>query len=114
MSAAAGFPALLERFFTERLIHLNQWLTMPPFLDADADGEHDDTDRCPDTKTGALVDDSGCSLGQFCAAIDANAEDGKKTCNRSDWQNDEPLGRPKDCKAKEEVKGSAIYLCLPR
>lgn len=38
-------------------------------LDADGDGEHDRSDRCPEPAPGETVDDSGCSLAQLCATI---------------------------------------------
>jgi hypothetical protein len=81
----------------QALIDLDQCLNQPPpFLDADADGdgEHDRTDACPATPAGADVDQAGCSLAQFCHSVSAPSA---AVCNKSDWQNDEPLGNPKDC-----------------
>jgi hypothetical protein len=66
--------------------------------DADADGIPDRLDRCPSTPAGAAVDASGCSLAQFCARIDATTAAGPALCAAVDWQNDEPLGSPCDCK----------------
>ncbi len=79
----------------------------PAFLDADGDGEHDRTDRCPATAPGAMVDDSGCSLAQFCGSFDPR-RDGylRGSCNNADWRNDQPLGAH-DCL---EPRG----VCLPR
>jgi hypothetical protein len=64
------------------------------FADADADGEEDGRDRCPETPPGAVVDGDGCSLAQFCASAGV----WRSHCARADWGNDEPLAvRPGDC-----------------
>lgn len=64
------------------------------FEDADADGEEDSRDLCPDTASGEAVDGDGCSLAQFCA----NAGPWRLVCARADWRNDESLvPRPRDC-----------------
>ncbi len=68
-----------------------------PSEDADGDGEADATDACPDTQMGEAVDQAGCSLGQFCSAIDVNVKAGKAICRSSDWRNDEPIRLPFDC-----------------
>lgn len=81
-------------------------LNNPAFEDADADGEHDDTDRCPGTPAGEPVDQAGCSLAEFCGSMDIDASHSAAWCNRADWQNDEPLGAS-DCKARQG-------LCEPR
>ena len=62
----------------------------PRFVDADADGVHDGTDPCAATPFAAAVDGAGCSQAQFCVA-QADA------CERADWRNDEPRGKPHDC-----------------
>jgi len=59
-------------------------------IDDDVDGEHDHNDRCPDTPDGVPVDDSGCSLAQFCPTQGAG-------CANADWRNDEPGAKPGDC-----------------
>lgn len=68
--------------------------------DADSDGVRDFGDPCLGTGPGAAVDAMGCSLAQFCTAIDASTGSGRATCSHSDWRNDEPLAdSPNDCKA---------------
>jgi uncharacterized repeat protein (TIGR01451 family) len=84
---------------------LSQCQSIPAFVDEDADGEHDPTDACPATPAGAEVDQAGCSLAQFCLSVSAPSA---SVCNKSDWQNDEPLGNPKDC-TFDRVAG----LCAP-
>lgn len=67
--------------------------------DADADGETDASDRCPDTAAGAQVDEAGCSRAQFCANVPSRGWTGRLRCLVSDWRNDEPLLRlPRDCR----------------
>jgi hypothetical protein len=80
--------------------------------DADGDGLVDVADACSDTLPGSAVDQIGCSLAQFCGAIDASTQAGIKLCKAVDWQNDEPLGSPKDCKALKQGKGMP-KLCVP-
>ncbi|MCP4877727.1 MAG: YncE family protein [Gammaproteobacteria bacterium] len=75
----------------------------PKFVDLDLDGEHDPTDRCANTPLGEAVDDSGCSIAQFCAT-----QTQSRNCKRSDWRNDEPeVGRPYDCRWSNSQ-------CLPK
>ena len=62
-----------------------------PVPDQDEDGEPDLSDLCADTPSDTDVDSDGCSLVQFCTAIDTSSHIGRKICNRSDWKNDEPL-----------------------
>ena len=72
----------------------------PPFCaDSDKDGEANDNDKCPFTPPGKEVDDSGCSLQEFCGKVDVRlSRRAAKTCKRLDWKNDEPLARkPFDC-----------------
>jgi hypothetical protein len=81
--------------------------------DADADGELDSNDRCPDTPAGETVDDSGCSVAQYCAAIDASTRDGRRFCRAADWRND-GLGRrrlSRDCTA---IPGPGGIACVAR
>lgn len=66
------------------------------FTDGDMDGEHDATDRCPNTPVGEEVDDGGCSLVEYCSTFDANTREGRKGCLLADWKNDE-AGRVRDC-----------------
>jgi len=79
--------------------------------DQDGDGESDVTDRCKNTPKGAEVDDSGCSIEQFC---EKNTK--LNACLNSDWKNDEPNHKPNDCQAKPRTY--SIYAkplaCLPR
>ena len=86
---------------------LDECLFNRVFRDGDDDGEEDSTDTCPDTERGVLVDDAGCSRAQFCGAIDAYAKSGKRLCKKSDWGNDSPLARPRDCRAYRGI-------CKPR
>jgi len=75
--------------------------------DDDNDGEFDITDLCLGTVAGMPVDDSGCSLEQFCSQYTI-----KKDCLKADWQNDEPtVGKPKDCMAVKVEK--KIISCEP-
>ena len=59
-----------------------------------------------------MVDSDGCSLLQFCSAIDANSNYGRKICRSSDWKNDEPLKNKGDCKPFK--KGFSDFSCVPR
>lgn len=82
--------------------------------DEDSDGELDKSDACPGTGFGMAVDDSGCSLEQFCAAINVSGPRGKSHCTRGDWMNDEPIGSASDC-VVAKVKGRASRTdCVPR
>jgi hypothetical protein len=65
--------------------------------DLDGDGIRIPADSCPGTSHGATVDSVGCSLPQFCAAVNATSPLGQETCAALDWMNDEPLGQPGDC-----------------
>jgi hypothetical protein len=67
--------------------------------DADGDGVRDALDRCAETGEAERVDARGCSLRQFCAAHDVREDEGRATCWVADFQNDEPLGHPADCRA---------------
>jgi hypothetical protein len=86
---------------------LDQCLAMGAFPDVDGDGEHDDTDRCPDTTPGEPVDDGGCSHSQFCTALSS-----PDVCIASDWRNDEPRGNPQDCGWSGSRRDTAG--CVPR
>ncbi len=77
---------------------LNQCLSRPDIPDADGDGEADPTDACPGTPPGSDVDQAGCSLAQFCAAIPVATLRDRLICRFSDWRNDRPLSLvPRDC-----------------
>lgn len=69
--------------------------------DSDGDGVAAVLDRCPGTPAGQSVDDRGCSLVQFCAAIPLDGPDGAVLCRQADWRDDEPLGDPRDCRPRD-------------
>ena len=79
--------------------------------DTDEDGVRDTADACPGTGTGTDVDLVGCSLAQFCTAIDAGTPLGMRLCRESDWRNDESLSRPNDCILKGG--GRQAPVCVP-
>ena len=82
--------------------------------DADHDGVLDRYDHCPGTAPGAEVDCQGCSLAQFCAAIDATTLRGMAICVRSDWKNDQPLlAIPGDCVVQRGNHTPAAARCVP-
>jgi hypothetical protein len=95
---------------------LTECLTNPIIPDQDEDGESDATDECPNTAGEAAVDQVGCSLEQFCTAIDATTSRGAKVCESSDWRNDEPLmnGKDADCQVQKNGPGRGDDLCVPR
>ncbi len=82
-------------------------------VDPDGDGIPFVSDRC--AGSGAVgVDADGCSLAQFCEAIDASAPQGNRRCRRSDWRNDEaimPLD-DRDCQVEENAIGRADDQCV--
>lgn len=87
---------------------LDSCLSRPLLNDADGDGEYDATDRCPDTPRGAAVDDSGCSIVQFCIKQTSSAA----ACKGADWENDEPTSSsPGDCIAVKTDRKS--FNCQP-
>jgi hypothetical protein len=53
-------------------------------------------------------------LEQFCSAIDATTRVGKRTCKKSDWQNDEPImkSRDRDCTVDKGERGSEDDRCV--
>ena len=77
--------------------------------DTDGDGEPNVTDLCPGTIGGEEVDSAGCSLAQFCTAIDTSTKRGERECKASDHNNNESLTQPRDC-AVDRQSG----LCEPR
>ena len=87
---------------------LDTCLARPLCYDADSDGEYDGTDRCPNTPAGAAVDDSGCSLAEFCSQQTSTAA----VCKGADWKNDEPaVSAPGDCTAIKT--GPKAFSCQP-
>ena len=107
-------PTMTEVANTELDIcerELLECLETPTFEDEDADGEHDWTDECPATPAGAWVDQAGCSIEQFCLSKSDSGLPGSRArlCYKSDWQNDEPKGNPKDCTIDR-----ATRLCVPQ
>jgi DNA-binding beta-propeller fold protein YncE len=77
------------------------------FADEDKDGEYDGTDKCLNTIAGASVDDSGCSIVQFCSHLKTLA-----ACANADWKNDEPtIKAPNDCSAVKV--GKVFSSCQP-
>lgn len=77
---------------------LAECLAQDFFNDSDSDGEEDSTDACPDTPPLVAVDSAGCSQVQFCGLVDLSVEYARQLCLSSDWQNDEPLRPPQDCR----------------
>ena len=84
--------------------------------DEDGDGEANETDACPNTPHGVKIDQAGCSLQQFCSAIDASTLLGALTCKKSDWKNDQPLMKPSeaDCTVAKGARGRFDDRCVPR
>jgi hypothetical protein len=80
--------------------------------DDDGDGVSNAIDRCPSSPIGGSVDATGCTLEQFCAAVDATAARGAKICRHLDWGNDEPLMKRggADCRV---VGRRSSALCVP-
>ncbi len=90
--------------------------SVAPCSDADGDGEADATDRCPGTPPSEPVDDSGCSIAQFCAGFTSTTPAGARACKHADWKNDEPLMRRSqaDCTIDHGAPGLADDRCVPR
>ncbi|MCH7869778.1 MAG: hypothetical protein IH881_18940 [Myxococcales bacterium] len=80
--------------------------------DSDKDGVRDTADTCLGTERASEVDGVGCSVKQFCAAIDASTRMGEAVCKMSDWQNDEPLGNAGDCAIQKQGRGQPS-VCVP-
>ncbi len=70
--------------------------------DADEDGVRDLDDQCAASTPGSAVDAAGCTQSQACSAIDASGA-GAAMCRQYDWQNDEPLGMPNDCRVESRL-----------
>lgn len=83
-------------------------LSDPPVDDADFDGELDATDACPDTPSGKVVDQAGCSIDEFCGSFDVGDKTGRRGCELADWRNDEPLGS-RDCRVTPKKRGQIPY-----
>ncbi len=87
----SGVPlAVCEDSIEYNAARLMACLFAAGFEDADGDDEYDPRDHCPGTPPRAPVDDSGCSVEQFCTAQGA-------ACEVADWRNDEPKAKPRDC-----------------
>ena len=71
----------------------------------------DDGERVEGERLAALVD-----AAQYCSQFDATTLLRKWTCRRSDWLNDEPLGRPRDCRVDNggTFGNRGDDLCVPR
>jgi hypothetical protein len=84
--------------------------------DADQDGRRDADDVCPQTPEGTAVDERGCSVEQFCGAIDATGRRGRRTCLRADWLNDEPLMKRSDadCRVARSRESGGVPRCVAR
>jgi YVTN family beta-propeller protein len=91
----------------DALNKLDSCLSTAKFTDQDGDGEFDGTDKCAYTQSGEPVDDSGCSITQFCAKFTSST-----TCRMADWNNDEPVDRPYDCRANRVDR--KFVSCSPR
>lgn len=74
---------------------------MDVIADPDGDGVPAVLDLCPDPPADPsdLVDERGCTLVQFCAAIEIPNPSQSQVCTGADWMNDEPIGNPRDCQA---------------
>ncbi len=108
LAQSAAHEAQAERALAQAQLAHAQAALAAALADADADGVRDAGDSCLGTGSAAAVDGLGCSLAQFCSAIDATTGSGRATCNHVDWRNDEPLtDSPNDCKA-------AAGLCAAR
>ena len=66
--------------------------------DGDGDGVPAVADACTGSAVGAAVDTRGCSLAQFCSGFELGAPQGVSRCRNADWDNDEPVGNPGDCR----------------
>jgi hypothetical protein len=75
--------------------------------DPDRDGVPAVLDLCLKTFSGAAVDERGCSQAQFCGRVDTTKARGDALCRAADWNGDEPLAAPRDC--RPGTKG----LCVP-
>jgi len=95
----------------------NERKDCPQQTDGDADGKLEDgTDKCLGTVPGHEVDADGCSLAQYCSKVDPRTKQGKKTCTKADWKNDEPLMNKgeQDCRIDKGGKGREDDRCVPR
>ena len=85
--------------------------------DSDKDGVIAAIDLCPKTKSGAAVDDRGCSQAQFCSRFDTASESDRQICNAADWQGNEVLSAsPDDCRAvrNTDPRIDRKWLCIAR
>jgi streptogramin lyase len=108
-------PSQCEVDLDQALADLDACLAHPIFSDEDGDGEADQTEKCPGTPADAWVDDAGCSQEQFCLAIDATTRRGRRICEKSDWQNNEPLkSHPGDCTVDSGGPGTSDDQCVAK
>ncbi|MEM7412941.1 MAG: thrombospondin type 3 repeat-containing protein [Myxococcota bacterium] len=77
---------------------LQMCLDDPPFLDADLDGEHDRTDRCPATPAGSTIDGFGCSRPQFCEGFPVSNRRERRACRFAVWGGRDPSRIRRDCR----------------
>jgi hypothetical protein len=110
--ACDPFPAEPDNEKGLCFFDLDECLAVPVFIDEDHDGEHDPTDRCLDTAAEAAVNDSGCSLEQFCAGFDSDTWSGRIGCRLADWRND-GFGLPRDCRLVRKQRPRR-WECVPR
>lgn len=78
--------------------------------DLDEDGVTDGIDACPATPAASAIDVAGCALDEFCARFEGTTKAAIKSCNKADWDNDEPVMSKKaaDCAFDKKLR-----LCLP-
>lgn len=76
-------------------------------VDVDLDGVIDLKDQCPGTADGLEVDESGCSLAQFCSSIEISGVVSHILCYFADWKEDEGFIFGFDCKVEDGI-------CRPR
>jgi hypothetical protein len=81
--------------------------------DEDGDGVRDQVDQCSGSQ--GAVDLAGCTIAQFCTAVNATSRPGKVACKKSDWRNDEPSMRrsDQDCTIDKGAKGTGDDRCVP-
>jgi DNA-binding beta-propeller fold protein YncE len=89
--------------------------------DDDGDGVDNSLDLCAETPAGMPVDADGCSVPQFCSAIEINITHELLSCARARWQPNETDGRRKrsrrSCQIKYvggEARGWGGFACRAR
>lgn len=78
---------------------LNEELASCQAPDVDGDGVIDDLDRCPLSQGGA-VDQSGCTLPQFCSGYSGSGWRSVISCVSADWNGNE-AGKRKNRRARD-------------